>query len=64
MKLKEFFLLSMPKGKSEAEMTREIGVTHQMVCNWKTRNRIPSKHLFNVADFFEVNPRVLHSICQ
>jgi len=62
MELKTFVKDNMPKGKTLTKMATQLEVTQPTVSNWLTRKKIPTKYLFDVADYIEKEPRELREL--
>jgi hypothetical protein len=61
LNLEKFIKDNMPSKKNLTLMAKQVGTTQQNVSNWLERERIPCKYLFEVADFLEIEPRLLRS---
>lgn len=60
--LKIFIKDNMPKGKTLTKMASQLNVTQPTISNWLSRKKIPTKYLFDVADYTETNPRELRKL--
>ena len=57
--LKKFIKVNMPKDKNLSLMAKELNVGQTTVSNWLRREKIPTKYLFEVADYIEKSPKEL-----
>lgn len=60
--MKSFIKNNMPMNKSLKLMAIELGVKQPTVSNWLKREKIPTKYLFEVADYLEIEPRSIKKI--